>query len=312
VWFLGVVAAAYTLYFAGLVSAIVSTVLIFVYRREELGRLWRSMPWVVLGWTVLYVPWLPIVFSLGRRSSPVDRETLDPSWLRYRLQALGTGDWQVEAISAGSYAFWLLVSLGLLLAWRSRPAIVAAVWLVVCGLLVVLVLQVRPHFPAVRYLLPSWLGAFLLAAHSVAMLQRARIAWLGWAAVGLVLLFDVRTLVAYYDHGRPEWNKVAAYLQKSVAPGARVVAANSWVQRNLGYYWDQRARPDISFERAGLEITGPTWIVFAVCPVDPAVQHQLRRLPLVASFPTTNHCTIRYLPAGERLALPHGLCLRDV
>lgn len=313
-WFLAVLGAAYTLYFAGLLSVMVSLVYIFAYRRVELRSLWRLLPFVILGWIVLYLPWLPVVFSVGGRRPPVEREILDRSWLRYRFQALGTGDWQVEPISIGSYVFWLLVILGLVLAWRSRPAAIASLWLVLGGLVQVTILQLRPHFPAVRHFLPSWLGAVFLAAYAIGSLCRTRAAWLGWVALAVVLFFDARTLIAYYDHGRPAWDKVAMYLRARVPPGERLVAANGWVYRNLGYYWNQggTGRVDVPLQRAGAEIIGPSWIVLAVCPVDPAVQSHLERLRLVASFPTTNYCVIRFLPRGDHLLLPRGLCRIDV
>lgn len=177
------------------------------------------------------------------------------------------------------------------------------------------VLQLRPHFPAVRHLLPSWLGAVLLAGFTVSELSRrtsGRV--LGWAAVLLVVVFDAGTLRDYYDHGRPRWNEVAMSLSASVRDGERLIAANGWVLRNLGYYWSERGlgRPGIPLERAGTELEGPSWIVTAVCPLDPDVEVQLRGLPVRRAFPMTNHCEIRFLPRGQRLHLPHGFCSKDV
>jgi hypothetical protein len=130
----------------------------------------------------------------------------------------------------------------------------------------------------------------------------------------MVVAFDARTLRDYYDHGRPQWGEVATYLRSSVRDGDHVVAANGWVFRNLGYYWtDQRlGLAGVPLEHSGLEVAGPSWIVMAVCPVDPDVQVQVERLPLVRGFPTTNHCEIRFLPRGQRISMPRGFCSKDI
>lgn len=315
VWFVAVLSSAYTLYFAGLISVLVSLAFIFAYRHSGLTRLWQRVPLFLLSWIGLYLPWLPFVLGVAARQPPVERELLDRSWLRYRLQVLGTGDWRVEPISLGSYAFWFLVVVGIALAWKHRSAAVAVFWLLVGGALQLLILQLRPHFPAVRYFLPSWLAAIVLAGFAIAGLERRSVLRaVGVAAVVLILFFDARTLAAYYDHGRPEWDKVAQYLREISEDDDRVVAANGWTFRNLGYYWNEQGlgRPGVSLERPSLEVIGPSWIIMAVCPMDPEAQGQIESLPLVRAFPMTNHCEIRFVKRGQRLRLPRGICSRDV
>jgi hypothetical protein len=315
VWFMAVLASGYTLYFAGLVSVLVSVAFLYAYRDTTLRRLWRRLPVVLLAWTILYAPWIPSVLSVAGRRPPVEHEVINSAWLRYRLQTLATGDWAVEPVSPGSYAFWALVLVGLGAALASRPGAVTAIWLVAGGLAQLLILQWRPHYPAVHHFLPSWLATVFLAGCAMAALNRRGIAGtLGWAAIALVLFFDAQTLVAYYDHGRPEWDGVAKYLRTSIRPGERLIAANGWAYRNLGYYWTDEGLglAGVRLEHAGSELVGPAWLIMAVCPVDPGVRKEIERLPVRRVFPMTNHCEIRFVPPGRRIELPHGCCTPDV
>jgi mannosyltransferase len=312
-WFLCVLAAAYTLYFAGLIAALVSTAMIWAFRQTSLRPLWRALPLAVGGWIVLYSPWLPVVLSAARKTpSGVGRERLDAAWAASRLQTLGTGDWAIEPVSMGSWTFWLLVAAGLLLAARSRVAAVAAFWLVAGTVTQIAILQFRPHYPAARYLLPSWLAAILLAAAAAGWSRRPIAGVAALVALALILTFDVRTLGSYFREGRPQWRDVAAFLRERVQPGERLVAANSWAYRNLGYYWSEAGAspPVVPLERPPVEVAGPAWIVLALCPTTPDARAQLDGLPLVAEFPLTNHCQIRYVPAG-RTARVQGICLGD-
>lgn len=315
VWFLCVLAAAWTLYFAGLFAGLLGVGFIALFRKTSLARLWKRLPLTLAGWTVLYLPWLPVVLRAARKTPPMEAERLDLAWLAYRLQVLGTGDWLVEPVSAGSWAFWTLVAIGLALAWRSRFALFCAAWLLAGAATLILVLQVRPHFPAVRHLLPAWLGAVLLAAYAVARMGEKPLRRLAaFAAVGLVLAFDLRTLSAYYDHGRPEWNKVADYVRRNVAPGQRVVAVNFWTFRNFGYYWADAGNGAVqrpALEWGGERVSGPAWIVLSACPLRPDVRGEIDRLPLMTEFPLTNSCEVRYLAEGQSVALS-GVCLNGM
>jgi hypothetical protein len=251
-----------------------------------------------------------VVVETARIQPVAGPEVLDRAWLSYRLQTLGTGDWSVEPVSVGSIVFWILVILGIVLAYLSRFAALATGWLVVGGTAQVIFLRLHPNYPAVRYLTPSWLAAFLLAGFTIELAARQRVTLiLGMAALLVVLAFDGRTLFGYYDHGRPQWKEVALYLRTVTQPGERI-SANGWAFRNVGFYWNDEhlGRDDISLERAGGEIVGPAWVVVAVCPMNSAVRSQFEALELRAALPMTNHCEIRYLPAGRRLLAPGGLC----
>jgi dolichyl-phosphate-mannose-protein mannosyltransferase len=314
-WFLSVAAAAYTLYFAGLFAGLLGIGLIALFRKTSLRHLWKALPLALAGWILLYLPWLPVVLSVARKTPPTGRETLDRAWLAYRLQVLGTGDWLVEPISPGSWAFWALVAIGIVLARRSRLAVLAAAWFVLGAGLLIAILQLRPHFPAVRYLLPAWLASVVLAGYAVSqMSSKRRLRLTSFVSVGLVLAFDLRTLSAYYDHGRPEWNEVAEYVRRNIGPHQRVVAVNFWTFRNFGYYWADAGpgvvqRPPL--EWPGDRVSGPAWIVLAACPLRPEARGEIERLRLLSEFPLTNHCEVRFLPEGESVTLS-GICSNGI
>jgi 4-amino-4-deoxy-L-arabinose transferase-like glycosyltransferase len=310
-WFFAVGAAGLTLYFAGLVTAIASIALIFLYRKDDLRDLWRRLPLVLLGWVALYGFWLPVLFRAAAAPPVAPREPLTLAWVEYRLQVFGTGDWKIEPVTLGSWAFWLIVSIGLFFGRPRKRRLAAAAWVVLGSAAEIAILEVRPHFVAVRHLLPAWLGAFLLAAAGFAAIRRLpKGSAAAWIFPLLVLAFDGQTLLAYYHHGRPRWNAVANFLRSNLQPGEHVVVTNSWTARNLGYYWASGPPLLEPLPQQGQDIpvAGPGWLVIAECPVSPADRPIVESLPLRASFLHTNYCEIRYLPAGRAIAFPVPLC----
>ncbi len=311
VWFLSVLAAMYTLYFAGLVAMLVGVSFVFVERGESLGTLWRRMPMILTGWVLGYLPWLASVVVVARKPPPMPAERLDGAWLIEHLQDFGTGDWKIEPLSLGSMLFWLLVVLGLSRVRTSRSALVASCWFLVGSIASIVVMRLRPHYPAVRHFLPSWLGAVLLASLAISLLARSAAGrWLAVLALCGIVGYDARTLVEYYDHGRPRWDAVAKYLRDHVRPGERLIAANGWAFRNLGYYWtdEHQGAPGVALERTGAAVHGPAWLVVASCPVWPELEHEIDALEVRATFAMTNHCVIRFLPESAALETPRGVC----
>jgi uncharacterized membrane protein len=311
-WFLAVLASLYTLYFAGLLAVLVSVVFLFVYRRESPRELWRRLPLAAAGWLLLSLAWLPVVVTAARRPLPAAAEALDPGTFAQHLQGLGTGDWRLEPLSLGSLLFWALAAIGLARAFAARPAAVAAVWLVLGAAAQLAILRMRPHFPAIRYYLPSWLGAVLLAGCAIGLLGRRRAGRaVGALALCVIAAYDLPTLRDYYDHGRPHWDAVAAYCRAHLRPGERLVAADGWVLRNLGYYWTDEGRgaPGVALERPGPRLTGPAWLVAASCQTRPELREPIEALEATAFFPTTNHCVVRFVPPGADIAAPDGLCI---
>ena len=280
-WFLSVLAAAYTLYFAGLIAALAGIAFIWTFRRTSTRPLWRALPLAVLGWILLYLPWLPVIFSAARSAPPgVAPERLDRAWAASRLQVFGTGDWKVEPVSIGSWAFWLLVAAGLLSARRSRFAAVAAVWLLGGAAIQVAILQWRPHYPAARYLLPSLMAAVVLAAAGVAFARARRTTWLWLAAlvaVALVLAYDARTLHSYFSEGDRSGERSRRFSASARSrvrassrptPGCFETSATTGTKRAS----HRRTSPSST---AGRSVSGPAWLVLAVCPTNAAARREL-------------------------------------
>jgi len=292
-WFLSVYLAAMTLYFAGMIAALVSIAMILF----SMPQLRRKLPLIILGWVVLYAPWLPVILGAARATPPNPRDQLTWSWFAYRLQTLGTGDWQVEPISFGSWILWLFALIGLVFAIGNRRTKPAAIWLVVGLALEITALQLRPHYPAIRHLLPAWMGVFPLVGYAGSRARRLAVALLA------VLFFDAQTLRAYYNHGRPEWNRVVDFVVERVKPGERVILSNNWTDLNFGWYWHQQPRA-VEIEKASgpVHVEGPAWFVISACGVTP----ELARMPLAQEFHYTNHCEVRYIPKGETLDM--GAC----
>ena len=127
----------------------------------------------------------------------------------------------------------------------------------------------------------------------------------------LIAAADAGTIRAYYDHGRPEWNRVANLVASSTRKDERVFAGNGWTELNFGYYWRKAGSP-VPLERLPPEVpvtlNGPAWIVTASCVMDPFTRETLLTLPLRISLPYTNHSEVRYLPKGKTIVLPRSVC----
>ena len=310
-WFVSLLTAAYTLYFAALVAVITSAALIFFERKDRLNNLWRHMPQLVAAALILYLPWMRVVIAAIRQPPFAARDQLNAAWFSYRLQVLGTGDWQVEPISIGSYILWTLAAAGCFIAWRSAAGRSLVFWLVGGFAAEILILQVHPHLSAVRHLLPAWLAVFPLAGAAIAAISRWRAAPIGVLICAVIAAADARTLRAYYDHGRPDWREAANFVASRIRRNERIFAGNGRADLNFGYYWRQ-AGTLFPLERlptnVQLTLTGPAWIVTAGCLMDDVARASLDHQELRFARPYTNHCQIHYLRSGTTIALPHGVC----
>jgi hypothetical protein len=308
-WFIGVFLAGFTFYFAGMTAGVVSVARIYIGRRDELTILWRRLPVVLLGWAALYALWVPTAISAVRNRPPFAPDVLDWPWWRYRLNAFAAGDIIGAGLNPGSIVFWCAVAIGVYASRRDRYLRVAVVWLAVCGAIEIIALHYRPHYSAVRHLMPAWFGAVILAGAGVALLLRRTQTVPVAAAIALVFsIYCGSAVIRYYRAGRPDWRQVAEFVHARVRPGDTLITANSWVTRNLGYYWalmppiqNTRAR---EFEVSPGTIDGPAWIVSGQCTIRPP----LLRAHLVRRFPETDVAEVRYLPAGESLSNMDVLC----
>ncbi|HUP48463.1 MAG TPA: glycosyltransferase family 39 protein [Thermoanaerobaculia bacterium] len=308
-WIATVWLAGATLYLAGVMAAVAGFTRIYLDRRETLAVLWRRLPLIVAAWTLLYLPWLHVVFRAARSVSPQPAERLDWPWWQLRLQVFGTGDWRFEPVSLGSWAFWLAVLIGLAVSVRHRPLRTAAAWLLLGSVLTVVFLQLRPHYQTPRYLMPAWIGAFPLAGAAVAVLFRRRLtAPLGVAILALVVGYNAITLRTYFRGERADWRGIAEYVHQRVQPGDTVLLTNNWVVRNFGWYWQRLPpRQGVAVERFILQshdFHGPAWIVTGQCLPRPP----LDAAEVIQQYPMTELAEVRYLAPESVLTMKEELC----
>jgi hypothetical protein len=303
--------AGTTLYFAGLVAAATGVFRVFIDRRDRLRPIWRRLPLIVLLWTVLYAPWMSVVHHAATSPSPQGPDKLNWRWWRVRLQSLGAGNESViEPVDFGSWTFWLAVTIGIVVSLRIKLLRIAT-FMLLCGTaLEIAVLQIHPHYSAVRYLLPAWPASFVLAGAGAAVLARH------WAlrpvAVALLIVFvgfaSIKLAQYYRGVERSDWKRIATYVHARVKPGERVIATNNWVIRNFGYYWDQMPLVDrVFFGRywqLDEDVVGPAWIVSGQCRPRDAV----KGAGVMMRLPTTELAEVRYLRPGHRLSMREEFC----
>ena len=309
-WFVLVFVAGATLYFAGMVAALGSGVRIFLDRKEQLRALWPRLPLVILIWELLYSPWFGVIFTAANRPSPNPAEKLDWAWWTWRLQSLAAGSGRAgEAVSLASWAFWFIVVAGVAISIRVRTLRVPAIMFLVGSAIEVMLLQIHPHYPAPRYLMPSWIAAFILAGAALDSFSRH---WsttpLAVAIAGLFVGCSAVRIDDYYRGNHSDWREVAAYVHERIRPGETLVAANPWVVRNFGYYWHGLpVVPNLKIEKYspdGGEVIGPAWIVTGGCfPRDP-----VRAAPVMKRFPHTELAEVRLLRPGKRMPKKEEWC----
>ncbi|HUP45500.1 MAG TPA: glycosyltransferase family 39 protein [Thermoanaerobaculia bacterium] len=308
-WSASVFLAGATLYMAGVVAVIASAARLLA-STDTFRPLLRRAPLIVLGWTILYAPWLGVVISAARRPPPAAAERLNWPWWQHRLQAFGTGTEFYEPISIGSWALWLSVLIGLLAAIRIRLLRTAALWILGGGAATIIILQLRPHYAFVpRYFLPAMTAAAILAGAGLVTLARW---WPGRAAAPVVLaaylLFAGITLVWYYDHGRSDWRAVARYVHERVRPGETVILTNNWVIRNFGFYWLRLPERDgVNVERfvaGSRDVTGPVWVVTGHCRPG----ESLETAGMMWRHEPTEQAKVYYVRPGEDLPISRELC----
>lgn len=308
-WFALVFLSGATLYFAGMVAAAASIFRIAISRRDELATLWRRLPVVVVGWTLLYAPWLSTVVKLSKNPSPQKADRLTWPWWQLRLQTFATGDWLYEPVSLGSWAMWLAVAIGIVIAIRRKSLWTAVFWFVIGTALEIIVLQIHPHYSTPRYLMPSWPAAVILAGAAIGALSSTRAGAVVAFFVGLLFAgYAAITLQTYFIGQRSEWRTIAQYVHDRAKSGEAVILTNNWVDRNFGFYWRRLSpRPDVNvvqFVQSTDPWKGPVWVVTGQCwPRAPLQQRDLMK-----SFQITEEARVFYIRTGHDLPMNEELC----
>jgi uncharacterized membrane protein len=307
-WGICALAAAGWLYFAGLIAARVSAA-ILVCNPPFVRRQWRILALISFLTLAIYSPWLSVIRTAAVTRPPVPREEITRSWIAYRLQTLGTGDWQPDPVSAGSALFWIAASGGGVWALRNRRSAAAAVWFFGGVAAEIAILQLRPHYPAVRHLMPAWLGAFPLIGAFVANLRERSVVAL--AVPLLILFYDARTLRDYYNHGRPHWRSAVEYVREHRGSGEAVFLANKWTTRNFGYYWEERGAGRLPTVPSEGIINGPAWVVIAACPMTNENKAAVDALKMRRDYSFTNHLQLRFVEGGQTFRYSTPFCTSD-
>ena len=309
VWFASVFLAGATLYLAGVMAALATITRVWIDRRDELQPVWRRLPLAIIAWTVMYAPWLRIVFRAARAHTPAAPEAPHWPWWEHRLHAFGTGPELVAPMTLGSWLFWLAVAGGVRISLDVPRLRTATSWLIAGCALTVALLQVRPHFPnTARYLMPAMIAGAVLAGAGMAVWWYRRLTRAAAVIVlGVIVFYAASSLRSYYADGRPRWREVAEFVHGRVQPGDKVVLTNNWVTRNFGYYWERMPPRPITIEQFNVEpgaIAGPAWIVTGQC----SPRAPLAALELIRSYRGTEEAEVRYLPAGTSVATTTELC----
>ena len=309
-WFALVFLAGGTLYFAGMIAALGGLTRIFLDRTGRLNRLKRRLPLIIAAWALLYSPWFSVIRAASARASPVPRGTLNWEWWTWRIQSLAAGSERTwEPVSLASWIFWTCVLAGSLLSVRLRMLRVATLMFLAGTALEIVLLQAHPHYPAVRYLMPSWIACFLLAGAALDLLSR-RSTTVPIVAASLLLIVGISAikLDEYFRGDRSDWRDVAMYVHERIRPGDTLVAANPWVSRNFGYYWHQLPPiPNLNIRRYAPDSTdliGPAWIVTGGCFPRAAA----RMAPLMKQFPRSELAEVRYLRPQRHMPIREELC----
>ena len=288
-WSVLVFLAGATLYFAGAVAALAGVIRVP----------WKKFAVHAAVWTLLYSPWFPVLRHAAGIPSPAPREPMNWDWWRWRLETLGAGNERIldAPVSLGSWAFWFLVGAGIGASIRWRPLRLATFTFLAGSAFIIVLLQIHPHYPIVRYFLPAWIAAIPLAGAGVDALMRYRLAQP--VAIGALVLFAGHSMINIdgYRRGHSDWRSVAEYVHDRIRPNETLVVTNGWVIRNFGYYW----RPvsgiwSVQYTPDGGELTGPAWIVTGGCMPSAA-----NTAPLMMRAPQTEWAEVRYLRAGQRM-----------
>ncbi len=297
-FYLACLATAYALYTAAVVLAIAAAALVAedalgaaADRRRAARRFLAWSPVFLLGLGLAYWPWWPVVLTAMRRPpmAPPSPATLERA---ERIASFFAFAWNDGVkLSAGGWAFLVLVACGAWIALARRGLRFLAAWALGGAAAIELLSQMHPHFDASRRFLPAGPALTALAAASLAALLARPAARLPAAALlAAFLVLDVRALEIYFRQGRVDWRPVAEYLRREAAPSERIFTENQHTQLCVAFYldgprWLYDATEGRDPGRSIVSLDGDTsrlarawnpgargWIVLAAGPADPSLR----------------------------------------
>lgn len=172
-------------------------------------------------------------------------------FLKGLLPALGAGPGLAALLLYNGLA---LLGLAALAARQRRRLVLVVLWLAVTPALVVVYLQFRQQFFALRYVLFALPGYLLLVAHGLDVVTGHRAkearrgtqdietpAWIGWlrraapmAVLAVLLGFGLNGIRLEYLTPKDDWRRVGAFLTANVRPGDTLGAPD--VQAFIRFY----------------------------------------------------------------------------
>jgi hypothetical protein len=239
-------AAAYTLYLAGVVAGLAAAAMLLEdsfdsdqRRRLSARRAILWSPAFAVALTVAYLPWLPVVRIAAARAAEPGPPPITAARYGSLFAFFSTASGEGMPVSARDLLLLIAVLLGSAEAIRQPRCRVFLSWVILGFLVIETLEQTHPHWPVARHFLQ--VGPALLALAGLGIAAAARRTAIPRLAAGTVLIFvlaaEARGLREYFDHGRPDWRPLARYLQGQ-GSGGRILTENQWIQLCLGYYLD--------------------------------------------------------------------------
>jgi len=243
-----------------------------VWRRTPLPA-WRSWVYSMLGALVLLLPWLPVVpgqLATGR-PWPSYRPPLTPSLYLDALTSMTGGQIFHDAIGGGSLPrtiAWPVTALaasaaviGYRALGKSREARMLLVSSVLFALTISYAVSYAAHVFAPRYLVFAMPGlALLIGAGIVTLTQTSRpgsrIAAV--AAVAVLLIANVGSLVQYYRQPRPDvsdWRRVALTMGGQARPDDAIIFLPGFSRIPVNYYL-RGPQPRLALTPSGQDVMG--------------------------------------------------------
>jgi hypothetical protein len=171
------------------------------------------------------------------RASPTGSPEMTAARLGRVLAFYGFGSGEGDAFGFAEIVYFALAGAGLAAAIRRPGVRFLAAWIVAGSAAIELLEHVHPHFFGPRHFLPAGVALPAAVALAIAAVGNRNLLRLG-ASIGVVagiVALDARGLHGYFEHGRPDWRPVGAYLRAAPAD-QRIFTENAHAQLCVAYF----------------------------------------------------------------------------